>query len=33
MDRIADGADANEERIYAYFGKEGLFDAGVAAII
>ena len=34
VDRIAAAADANKERIYAYFGsKEGLFDEAVRAII
>jgi AcrR family transcriptional regulator len=34
VDRIAAAAEANKERIYAYFGsKEGLFDATVEAII
>jgi AcrR family transcriptional regulator len=34
VDRIAAAADANKERIYAYFGsKEGLFDEAVWAII
>ncbi len=34
VDRIAAAADANKERIYAYFGsKEGLFDATVEAIV
>jgi AcrR family transcriptional regulator len=34
VDRIAVAAEANKERIYAYFGsKEGLFDASVEAII
>lgn len=34
VDRIAAAADANKERIYAYFGsKEGLFDETVWAII
>lgn len=34
VDRIAAAADANKERIYAYFGsKEGLFDATVWAIV
>jgi AcrR family transcriptional regulator len=34
VDRIATAADANKERIYAYFGsKEGLFDATVEAIV
>jgi AcrR family transcriptional regulator len=34
VDRIATAADANKERIYAYFGsKEGLFDATVWATI
>lgn len=34
VDRIAAAADANKERIYAYFGsKEGLFDATVQANI
>lgn len=34
VDRLAGNADANKERIYAYFGsKEGLFDATVEANI
>lgn len=34
VDRIAAAAEANKERIYAYFGsKEGLFDETVRAII
>lgn len=34
VDRIAAAAEANKERIYAYFGsKEGLFDQTVGAII
>ncbi len=34
VDRIAAGAGANKERIYAYFGsKEGLFDATLAAVV